>query len=117
MAKKSKSQSSRGGPRPGAGRKKGSANIASFADKKALAEYARKYAEDCIEGLIDIATSSESDAARVTAYNAVLDRAYGKPAQDIDIGNQDGEEFIVNGSAQKVIDILDEIAKQKAASK
>ncbi len=67
----------RGGKRPGAGRKKGQVNKAT-ADIKALAQ---KYTPDALQTLHSIMKASDSDAARVTAANSLIDRGYGKPAQ------------------------------------
>lgn len=113
--RKTKRKDNRGGARRGSGRKRGSVQIAKNVDKIALAAYARKHAEAMIDELVELATTAESEAARVSAINAVLDRGFGKPPQDIDIGNPEGEEFAVGSSAQKIIDVLNDIAKQKAA--
>jgi hypothetical protein len=71
----------RGGKRPGAGRKKGSANRASPSEIASLSALARSHAAVAMKTLVDVAKSGESEAARVTAANAILDRGYGKPAQ------------------------------------
>lgn len=76
----------RGGKRPGAGRKPGKVGKA----KRALAEMARDHAEAALRTLADIASNGESEAARVSAANAILDRAYGKPPQAIDHKSSDG---------------------------
>lgn len=47
-------------------------------DIKALA---RRATADAVMTLIDVARNSKSDAARVAAATALLDRGYGKPAQ------------------------------------
>lgn len=75
-----------GGARPGAGRKKGKVSAA----KRELAEIAKGHAEKALQVLVDIATSGESEAARVSAANAILDRGYGKPPQAIDHKSSDG---------------------------
>jgi hypothetical protein len=67
----------RGGKRPGAGRKPGKVSAA----KRNLAEMAQAYAVVALKTLADIAKSGESEGARVSAATAILDRAYGKPAQ------------------------------------
>lgn len=66
-----------GGARPGAGRKKGRVSAA----KRDLAEKAKTHAETALKALADIARKGESESARVSAATAILDRAYGKPAQ------------------------------------
>lgn len=49
--------------------------------KRALADLAKGYAEDAFDTLRDICMNGESEAARVSAAVAILDRAYGKPSQ------------------------------------
>lgn len=49
---------------------------------------ARRSSPEMVKVLIDLAKNSESDRAKVAAANAVLDRAYGKPAQML--GDSDG---------------------------
>lgn len=36
-----------------------------------------------LKALVDVATTSESDSAKVAAANALLDRAYGKAPQSV----------------------------------
>lgn len=52
------------------------------ADIKAAASV---YSQDALQVLVDIATGGESEAARVAAANAILDRAHGKPKQAVDV--------------------------------
>ena len=40
---------------------------------------AKAYTEDALQTLVDVARNGRTDAARVSAANALLDRAYGKP--------------------------------------
>ena len=61
------------------GRVKGVPNKAT-ADVR---QYAGKYTKQAIEGLYKLATSAESEQARVASWNAILDRAVGKPAQAV----------------------------------
>jgi len=70
----------RGGARPGAGRKPGKLGAA----KRALSEMAKDHAETALQTLVHIATKGEGEAARVSAANAILDRAYGKPPQALE---------------------------------
>lgn len=79
----------RGGKRPGAGRKKGKVSQA----KRAIAEMAKVHAEAALETLADIASKGESEAARVSAANAILDRAYGKPPQAVQHTGKDGKDL------------------------
>lgn len=77
----------RGGRRPGAGRPKGSKNKipeATPESKREMAVLARQHADVALKALIDIATNGQSEAARVSAANSLLDRGYGKAPQKIE---------------------------------
>lgn len=50
---------------------------------KEIQELARSHAPAAIETLAILATSAESEQARVAAANSILDRAVGKPAQAV----------------------------------
>lgn len=63
------------------GRTKGIRNK-STADVKALAG---KYTDAAMAELGRLATQAESEAARVAAIKELLDRAYGKAAQQVDV--------------------------------
>lgn len=79
--------SKRGGARPGAGRKPGKVSAA----KRALSEMAKDHAEAAIQTLAAIHADDEAPpAARVSAAVAILDRAYGKPPQMLDLTSSDG---------------------------
>jgi hypothetical protein len=69
----------RGGPRSGAGRPAGSENRDTAAARQALSELASGHVEAALSALADIAASGQSEAARVTAACAILDRVYGRP--------------------------------------
>ena len=71
----------RGGKRVGAGRRKGAKDKATLEQGAALSELARIHTKAALETLVSVARSSESDAARVSAAVAILDRGYGKPPQ------------------------------------
>lgn len=79
--KNNQPKSIRGGKRPGAGRPKGAPNKAT-ADIRAAAS---EYSADALAVLVQVATSSDSDAARVAAANSILDRAHGKPRQSVEV--------------------------------
>lgn len=53
-----------------------------------LREMARQYTPQAIKALVDVCTSGESEAARVSAANALLDRGWGRPLQQV--GDGDG---------------------------
>ena len=69
----------RGGKRVGAGRPPGKPNKNTAASRAALAELASGHVKTAIETLSEIAKSGQSEAARVSASVAILDRAYGRP--------------------------------------
>ena len=69
----------RGGRREGAGRPAGSENRDTAALRAALADRCGPHVETAITALADIATSGLSEAARVSAACAILDRTYGRP--------------------------------------
>ena len=71
---------SRGGYREGAGRPAGSSNKCTTEQSKRLSELAKTYTEEALQTLVDVARNGRTDTARVSAANALLDRAYGKPA-------------------------------------
>lgn len=75
----------RGGKRTGAGRPKGAANKAT-AD---IREAAQEYTELALQVLVEVAQTGDSASARVSAANAILDRAYGKPKQALIGGDED----------------------------
>jgi hypothetical protein len=86
----------RGGRREGAGRPRGSKDkkarsapviIASTQEKRELRQVAREHTGAALETLVKVCTTSASDAARVSAANALLDRGYGKPVQQIESGS------------------------------
>ena len=55
-------------------------------DGRPVSELARDYSERALTVLIDVMEDAEaSKAARVSAAEAVLDRGWGKPKQDMDI--------------------------------
>ena len=74
---------SHGGYRKGAGRPIGSTTRADADNTKNLSEIARSHTEQAINTLVDITKNGRTDAARVSAANAILDRGYGKtPVKD-----------------------------------
>jgi len=69
----------RGGYREGAGRPLGSSNKCTTEQSQRLSELAKTYTEEALLTLADVARNGRTDAARVSAANSLLDRAYGKP--------------------------------------
>lgn len=77
------------GSKPGerrGGRAKGTPNKAT-AEIKAIAQ---PYSAQAIETLAHIMKAGESEAARVSAANAILDRAWGKPSQAVHHSDPEG---------------------------
>ena len=70
----------RGGFRDGAGRPAGASNKASLKQSQRLSELAKAQTGEALNTLLDVARNGRTDAARVSAANAILDRSYGKPA-------------------------------------
>ena len=86
----------RGGKRAGAGRKKGSNDrkprsppviIAKAQEKRELREAARQFTDEALKTLAAICNTGQSEAARVSAACALLDRGYGKPTQQVETGS------------------------------
>ena len=71
----------RGGKRRGAGRPIGSLNQMTSALHAALADAVDAHIETAISALAELAKNGQSEAARVSASVAILDRAYGRPRQ------------------------------------
>lgn len=68
-----------GGYRDNSGRPKGSLNKTTSEQSQRLSELAKDYTHDALMTLVDVAKNGKSEAARVSAANALLDRGYGKP--------------------------------------
>lgn len=79
-----------GGKRPGAGRKKGSRELATIEQRGTLSDLARAHTPDALQTLVSVAKSSDSDAARVSAAVAILDRGYGRPTQAMEHAGPNG---------------------------
>ena len=71
----------RGGKRTGAGRPVGATNKVN-AD---LREAAQEYTSEALATLRSICNSGSSEAARVAAASAILDRAHGKPTTTAEV--------------------------------
>lgn len=74
----------RGGYRPGAGRPSGSPNKSTTEQTRCISELARSYTKEALATLLDVARHGRTDAARVTAATALLDRGYGRPHTNSD---------------------------------
>lgn len=69
----------RGGSRQGAGRRNGSKNKSTKVENTTLSAMAKSYAPEALEMLAEVMRYGVSDAARVAASIALLDRAFGRP--------------------------------------
>jgi hypothetical protein len=86
------------------GNPKGRTKAATLDEIRAIA---RRASPEMVELLIKIARDSESDRSKVAAANAVLDRAYGKPAQmlgDADGNPMDWMDFLLVARSRAVAD-------------
>lgn len=107
---------SRGGKREGAGRKPFIPSIViPLADRQAAADYARQHVSECIDGLMDIARNSESDAARKSAYDSVLNRALGAVPQGLELTGKDGKDIDTGAGFREFVTALDKIANIKGS--
>jgi hypothetical protein len=79
--------SNKGGARMGAGRPKGAKDKVTREAGATIAELARQYTDTALDALAHIAAHGESEAARVAASNALLDRGYGKATLPIEQNN------------------------------
>lgn len=91
------------------GRTKGVPNKAT-SEVKALA---MRYLPAAIKELARLAVKAESEQARVSAIRELLDRAVGRPAQQVDLTNSDGSLSQQWREAMKAVD--EEIIDQEAS--
>ena len=89
----------RGGYRSGAGRPTGSLNKTTSEQSQRLSELAKDHTHDALLTLVDVAKNGRSDAARVSAANALLDRGYGKPAVKEEIEHVDLPPLVIQIAA------------------
>ena len=54
-------------------------------DGRSLSDIAKEHTADAIAALVGVMQEGESEAARVSAANAILDRAWGRPKQELDV--------------------------------
>ena len=79
----------RGGKRPGAGRPKGSRNKLTTERKATLRELVDDHVEGAVAALVQVYQTG-SDAAKVAAATAILDRRFGKPSQAVELSGPGG---------------------------
>jgi|SRR6185436_14358754 hypothetical protein len=69
-----------------------SGNPAGRPADKEIAALARRYTPDVIRTLVDVCRNArENPSARVAAANALADRGWGKPRQEVDLGGGLGQ--------------------------
>jgi hypothetical protein len=74
----------RGGKRPGAGRRAGQANKLTQKQRRTLTDIARTHTEEAVKTLVSVMKDKAAPhAAKVSASNSLLDRAWGKPSQSV----------------------------------
>lgn len=62
-----------------------------LADGRSLKDLAREHTEDAVETLVSVMTDKDAPhPARVSAASAILDRGWGKPSQELDVGERLG---------------------------
>ena len=98
LEKESNVIKSRGGRRPGAGRPLGVPNKLT----RPLRELAALHSEDCIAVLVELRDHAEAEQVRLAAANALLDRGYGRPGQEIDV-NDERVTIIVQASTNRPV--------------
>lgn len=81
-----------GGRRPGAGRPRGVPNRIT----RPVKELAADYSESCITKLVELRDTAESEQVRLAATIAILDRAHGRPRQELDLTKDDKIVIVVN---------------------
>ncbi len=74
----------------GAGRPKGAKDKLTREAGATISEMAREYTSDALMALVAIAQRGESEAARISAANALLDRGYGKAPQAVEHTGKNG---------------------------
>ena len=82
-----------GGRRPGAGRPFGVPNKLT----RPLKELAALHSEDCIAVLDELRDHAEAEQVRLQAANSLLDRAYGRPRQELDLTRNEELRIFIDG--------------------
>ena len=105
--------SGHGGARPGAGRPNGSQNKATLE----VRELALKHGPTALKNLVTLSQKAKSENVRLAAIREILDRAYGRPPQAMEIMNLTPEELPSDDEiATAIITALEEAAATLDAS-
>jgi len=91
----------RGGARDGAGRPAGAPNKIT----RPVKELAAAYGPASIARLVQLRDGADSEQVRFAAAKELLDRAYGRPRQEIELGGDKSITVIVQPVSPSVIDI------------
>lgn len=87
------------------------------ADGRTIAEIARDHSDDAIKTLAEVAKNAkETGAARVSAANAILDRAWGKAKQPIVGGDDDDSPIRTEHQEIVKVEGLNEVQLRALAS-
>lgn len=101
MSEKESSRiSKRGGRRPGAGRPIGSPNKLT----RPFKELAALHGEECLSVLVQLRDHAEAEQVRLAAANSLLDRAYGKPRQEVGLSDDGKVTVTINRLTPSTID-------------
>ena len=105
--------SGHGGARPGAGRPNGSRNKVTFE----VRELALQHGPGALAELVKLSKKAKSESVRLAAIREILDRAYGRPPQAMEIMNLTPEELPSDEEiAAAVITALEEAAAKHDAA-
>ena len=106
--------SGHGGARPGAGRPNGSQNKVTLE----VRELALEHGPTALKNLVTLSQKAKSESVRLAAIREVLDRAYGRPQQALEIMSPTPEELPSDEEiAAAVITALEEGAAKVDASR
>jgi hypothetical protein len=89
----------KGGKRTGAGRPKGRTNKRPKSSVR-LAVLAAPYAAEAMGVLVHVMRYGESDAARITASCAILDRRYGRPPAQVEVNRRSEVDVTIHSIAE-----------------
>ena len=94
----------RGGKREGAGRPKGGRSAATKDQIANISDMAKMHSQTALDALVEIATAGKSEAARVSASTAILDRAFGKPQQAVSLTGEEGGPVQIQCVTRRIVD-------------
>ena len=77
-----------------------------------VSDIARRHTDAAMAALADIVQNGQSESARISAAIALLDRAWGKPAQSLEMSGKDGSP-IQTETVLNAADLTDEALAEK----